>query len=213
MPEISTTPPFATLEDSALISLALAGQTECFTILMDRHLAIVRKRVRSLIANPTDAEDVIQEVQLKVWRHLSSFRSASSFRTWMTRVAINEALQSHRQAQRRPACLDIGSLDVLTSPGESPFQSFARSESAQAVHSALGGLPLKFRQVLILRDLRELSVKETAQCLRSSVPLVKTRHFRARLMLSEAIRRQQSNHQHVQRKKSRMAEWSPGLAA
>ena len=208
-------PPLATLKDDALIRLALAGQAECFAILMDRHLGIVKKRVITLIPNATDADDVIQEVQLKVWRHLSSFRSASSFRTWMTRVAVNEALQLYRRAQCRPQCHDVTNLEFLTSQMESPFHSYARVESRQAVHSALGELPAKFRQVLILRDLHQLSARETAQHLNASISLVKTRLFRARLMLSKALdRRQNADPQEVARRnKSGAPEWSPGVAA
>src|SRR5271169_2908119 len=87
--------PLATFEDSALIKLALEGQTECFTVLTNRHLPAVRRRIASIVPNTTDADDLLQEVLLKVWRHLSTFRSESTFRTWMTRVAINVALQSY----------------------------------------------------------------------------------------------------------------------
>jgi RNA polymerase sigma-70 factor, ECF subfamily len=182
-------PPLATFEDSALIKMALAGQTECFTVLTNRHLPAVRRRIGSIVSNTTDADDLLQEVLLKVWLHLSTFRSESSFRTWMTRVAINEALQSYRRERCRPLCQTPGDLAALASHGESPYQSLARTEATQAVRSAVAGLPANYRQILILRDLEELSVRETAKCLQSSIPSVKTRLFRARLMLLAALRR------------------------
>src|ERR1700693_5341540 len=89
---IAMVPLLATFEDSALIKLALAGQTECFMVLTNRHLPAVRRRIGSIVPNRADVDDLLQEVLLKVWRHLSTFRSQSSFRTWMTRVAINEGL-------------------------------------------------------------------------------------------------------------------------
>jgi len=181
------TPPLATLEDSTLIKLALAGQAECFSVLMDRHSAAVRRRIGSMVRNATDVEDLLQEVLLKVWRHLSTFRSESSFRTWIIRVAVNEVLQSYRREQRWRWSQTFGDLDVLASPYESPHQSLARAEATQAVRNAVGGLPAKYRQVLILRDLEQLSVRETAQWLRSSIPAVKTRLFRARHMLLAAL--------------------------
>ena len=183
------TPTFATFEDSALIKLALAGQAECFAVLMDRHLFAIRRRISSMVQNPADAEDVLQEVSLKVWRRLSTFRSESSFRTWMTRVAINEALQSFRQEQRRPLCQALENLESVASSDESPYQSFSRVETTRAVRRAVAELPAKHRDVLILRDLRELSARETAQSLESTVPAVKTRLFRARLMLLAAVQR------------------------
>src|ERR1700728_3548499 len=98
--KIAMTPPLATFEDSTLIALALAGQNECFAALIDRHLAPIRKRIASVVRNAADVDDVLQETLLKAWRRLSTFRSESSFRTWLTRVAINEALQSYRREQR-----------------------------------------------------------------------------------------------------------------
>ena len=113
----------STFEDSALIQLALVGQTECFTVLMNRHLPTVRKRIRSIVPNASDAEDVLQAVLLNVWRHLSTFRSESSFRTWMTRVATNEAVQSYRRVQASPICRTLHDLDAFASASESPLHS------------------------------------------------------------------------------------------
>jgi RNA polymerase sigma-70 factor (ECF subfamily) len=180
--------PLATFDDSALIKMALAGQTECFTVLTNRHLPAVRRRIGSIVPNTIDTEDLLQEVLLKVWLHLSTFRSESSFRTWMTRVAINEALQSYRRERCRPLCHTAGDLAAIASHGDSPYQSLARTEVTRAIRSAVAGLPAKYRQILILRDLEELSERETAQCLQSSIPSVKTRLFRARLMLLAALR-------------------------
>jgi RNA polymerase sigma-70 factor (ECF subfamily) len=183
------TPPLASLEDSTLIKLALEGHAECFTVLMDRHLVAVRRRIGSMVRNATDADDIIQEVLLKVWRHLSTFRAESSFRTWMTRVAINEAMQSYRRQRSTPHCQAPGDLDAFASPSESPLQSLARVEVARAVRSAVVRLPAKYRQVLILRDFEELGVRETAYWLQSSIATVKTRLFRARHMLLRTLQR------------------------
>jgi len=184
--------PFGTVEDSALIKLVLAGQPEYFTVLMDRHVASIRRCIGSMVRNPTDADDLLQEVLLKVWRHLSTFRSQSSFRTWMTRVAINEALQSYRREQRRPICQVLGDFDRFASPNQSPLQSLTRAETTKIVRKAVVELPEKYRQVLILREFEQLSSKETAQALHSSIPAVKTLLFRARLMLLAALQRSRS---------------------
>lgn len=184
-------PQLATFEDSALIELALAGQTECFAVLTNRHLPAVRRRIGSIIPNSTDLDDVVQEVLLKVWCHLSTFRSQSSFRTWMTSVAINEALQSYRRGRRRPVCQAPSDLDAFASPTESPLQSLARAEATQIIRQAVVELPSKYREVLILREFKELSAREVAQSLRLTIPAVKTRLFRARLMILAAL--QQSN--------------------
>ena len=180
-------PHLATFEDATLIELALAGQPECFSALMDRHLVAVKKRIGTLVRNATDRDDVVQEVMFKVWLHLSTFRSESSFRTWMIRVAINESLQIYRRERCRPSCQPLGDFDKFASPVESPFQSVARVERAQAVRSAVVGLPAKYRQVLILHDLEQRSARETARSLQSTIPAVKTQLHRGRLLLSSAL--------------------------
>jgi len=186
------TPPLASFKDTTLIELALAGHAECFSALMDRHLVVVRSRIASIVKNVTDRDDLLQEVMFKVWLHLSTFRADSSFRTWMTRVAINEALQSHRKERRRPACQPFRDIDAFASPIESPFQSLASTEKAQEVRRAIRGLPEKYRQVLTLHDLEQRSARETAQSLRSTIPAVKTQVHRARLLLSKSLQKPMS---------------------
>jgi RNA polymerase sigma factor (sigma-70 family) len=126
------------LADKLLIELTLAGRQECFSALMDRHMDCVRRRINGLIRNTSDAEDVAQEVRLKVWMNLSSFRFDSSFRTWMVRIAINESLQWRRRAKRRRQW-DAEELDGLTASTESAFQAYARKEAANAIRRAQAG--------------------------------------------------------------------------
>lgn len=175
------------LADNVLIELTLGGRQECFGALMDRHMGCVRRRIHGLIRNSSDAEDVAQEVQLKVWMNLFSFRFDSSFRTWMVRIAINESLQWHRRAKRRLQG-DAEELDGLTASAESAFQAYAREEAANAVRRAIRQLPTKFRQIVLLRDIGELSIKEAARSLNASPQSIKTRLFRARRMLAKALR-------------------------
>ncbi len=177
------------LDDSSLIRLALEGQTECFSALMARHSVAVRRRIESIVRNECDADEVIQEVQLKVWRGLPSFRGESSFRTWMTRVGINEALQLRRREKVRSNWLALEDFPGLTSGIESPQRSLLRVEETQAVRRAVVGLPPMYRQVLTLREFEQLSVRETAIKLQSTIPAVKTRHLRARKLLSIALKR------------------------
>jgi RNA polymerase sigma-70 factor (ECF subfamily) len=187
--EIAMTPHLATLADSTLIKLSLAGQTECFTVLIDRHKSTVRRRIASMVQNQADADDLLQEALLKVWHHLPTFRSESSFRTWMTRVAINEVLQAYRREKCRPICLAASDVDALASHEESPYQAAARLEITRAVRRAVERLPTKYSKVLILRDLEQLSTQQTVRCLRSNIPTVKSRLFRARQRLLAALRR------------------------
>ena len=191
------------LGDQTLIEMTLAGHTGSFDALMDCHLPAIRKMVNSIIPNIAEAEDVVQEVQLRIWTHLSTLRSHSTFRTWATRIAINQALQSHRRAKAGRECASMN-LDCLAACTESPFRSYARREMARTVRRAVRRLPAKFRQIVILRDLNELSVKETADHVNSKARTVTTRLFRARAMLSKTLEKQ---------RKQLVPDWRSEIAA
>jgi RNA polymerase sigma-70 factor (ECF subfamily) len=182
-------PPLAAVEDSALIKLALAGQTESFAVLTNRYLPAVRRHIGSMVRNATDADDILQDVLLKVWCHLSTFRSESTFRTWMTTVAINEAFQYFRRRHTRATFQGSLDFDIFVSRNESPLQSLTRTETIQVVRRAVVQLPPKYRQALILRHLEQRSLSETAQLLQLSVGALKSRLFRARRMLSATLPR------------------------
>ena len=177
------TPSLTMVEDGSLIQLALAGEAECFSALMDRHLAAIKRCIGSMVPNQADSEDLVQEVILKVWRRLSTFRAESSFRTWVTRVAINEVLQFGQRQQRLPIYRTGSDLTTIASTADSPQRRLARSEEIQAVRRAIVEVPMKYRRVMVLRDLEEMSVQETAERLQSTVTAVRTRQFRARRML------------------------------
>jgi RNA polymerase sigma-70 factor (ECF subfamily) len=178
---------FTTLQDNALIERTLAGQSECFSVLMDRHVTAVRKRVKTMLRNTSDEDDLVQETFLKAWRRLSSLRSDANFRAWVTRVATNEVLQQHRRDRRSLANPLATTLDTCVSHSESPHEALARVEARQTIRSAVAGLPEKYRQVLLLCDLDEFTTREAAQRLQSGMPVIKSRLFRARRMLSTAI--------------------------
>jgi RNA polymerase sigma-70 factor (ECF subfamily) len=179
----------ATFEDSTLIEKALVGQTECFAVLMDRHIAAVRGCISSLVRNASDVDDLVQNTFLKAWLHLSAFRFEANFRTWITRVAINEALTLYRRNGSRPSCQAQENLETFPSRCESPDKTLARSEARRTVRTAVARLPRKYREILTLCDLEELGTQETARHLQANIPMVKSRLFRARQMLAAALNR------------------------
>jgi RNA polymerase sigma-70 factor (ECF subfamily) len=181
--------PIASFEDRTLIEMALAGQSECFSALMDRHVTAVRRCITSIVRNTSDVDDLVQDTFLKAWARLCTFRFEASFRTWITRVAVNESLASYRRQRSRPSCSTPENLEAFPSHCESPEEALARSEIRLTVHAAIARLPGKYRDVLTLCDLEQLGAEETAGRLKSSIPLVKTRLFRARRMLSAALHR------------------------
>jgi RNA polymerase sigma-70 factor, ECF subfamily len=174
-------------EDRTLIEMALSGRSECFSALMDRHVTAVRRCITSIVRNTSDVDDLVQDTFLKAWAHLYTFRFEASFRTWITRVAVNESLALYRRQRSRPFCSTSENLEAFRSHYESPAEALARSEIHSRVRAAIARLPNKYREILTLCDLEQLSVQETAGRLKSSISLVKTRLFRVRRMLSTAL--------------------------
>ena len=181
------TDPIARFDDRTLIKLAVAGQAECFSVLMNRHGTAVKRYIEKIVKNRSDVEDIVQDTFLKAWLSLSTFRFESNFRTWVTRVAINEVLALYRRQRCRPFCPEPANFDTFRSSCGSPDEALARSEARRTVRSAIAELPEKYREILILCELEQLSMDEAARQLKSSISLVKTRLFRARHMLSAAV--------------------------
>lgn len=115
-------------EHTALIEPTLAGHTDCFAVLMNRHAASVKRYIGPFLRNSDENDDVIQEVMLKTWRHLSSFRGECSFRSWMIRVATNESLMFYRKRRTRPP-LCHNEIDIPAPEQDSPHRAAVRRET------------------------------------------------------------------------------------
>jgi RNA polymerase sigma-70 factor, ECF subfamily len=173
--------------DEILIEMAIAGRSDCFSVLVDRHLAAVRRHLRTMVPNEPDQEDVLQEVLLKVWRHLADFRLECNLRTWMIKIAINEVRQWHRRRGARQLFQRLEDSGPIASMQDSPEKRLLRNEAAHAVQSGLAALPAKYRDVLVLRYLQENTGEDTAKFLGMTVPAMKTQTFRARRLLSTKL--------------------------
>jgi RNA polymerase sigma factor (sigma-70 family) len=191
MPETVAVSSPAMLDDNVLIQRAITGQSECFKVLLDRHLSAVRRCIGAMVQSAQDKEDLLQNVLLKAWRHLATFRSEANFGTWISRIAVNEVLQLYRRQRHRAECQAAQDLDVFASATDSPYRALARVETNQTIWSAIARLPEMYRRILILHDLEELSDRDTARIVQLSVPAVKTRRFRARVMLRRVIQQSQ----------------------
>src|SRR3954447_23714582 len=105
--------PIASFEDRTLIEMALAGQSECFSALMDRHVAAVRRCITSIVRNASDVDDLVQDTFLKAWARLCTFRFEASLRTWVAAVAVNEFLTLIRGPGKRPFCSTSENLEAF----------------------------------------------------------------------------------------------------
>jgi RNA polymerase sigma-70 factor, ECF subfamily len=149
----------------------------------------------SLLRNQTEAEDAAQETAIKVYRNLHLFRGESQFRTWVLSIARNEGLARLRKVEtRREDSLDALTDDsgdftpaILTSWREVPAEELERQEVRTLIRQAIDGLPEIYRNVMLLRDIEEMDVRETAAALAISESAVKVRLHRARALLQRAL--------------------------
>jgi RNA polymerase sigma-70 factor (ECF subfamily) len=139
-----------------------------------------------MLGSTADAEDVTQEVLLQVVRKLDTFRGESALTTWLHRVTVNAALQLRRRLARRPERhLDV-SLDCIAA-SDAPDDQALRGESLEHLERAIARLPPMYRDVFVLAAVEELPNAEIGQLLGLSLPAVKSRLHRARLMVRDAL--------------------------
>jgi RNA polymerase sigma-70 factor (ECF subfamily) len=146
---------------------------------------------RRMLGNDADAEDVTQDVLLQVVRKLHTFRAESELSTWLYRVTVNAALASRRRQARRPEChLEI-SLDYVEDAKKEgspePDSQTLTLELRQHLEAAIAQLPVMYRDVFVLADVEELPNAEIGDLLDLSLPAVKSRLHRARLMVRDAL--------------------------
>lgn len=180
------------MEEQELIMQAQSGDQAAFAQLVERYQKTVYHQALRLLSNPEDAADITQEVFLKVWRTLPSFRGESSFSTWLYRLTDNAAIDLLRREKKRR---DTPSLDdedtdwqsVLSDTSASPHELAARNELQAAVRDGLSKLSDDHRRVLILREINGLSYEEIGAILDLSAGTVKSRISRARLALAKIL--------------------------
>lgn len=184
-------------EDARILRGLRAGVESAYEELMDRYEHPVYSMVYRLLGNQTDACDVVQEVFLKVFRGVNSFREQSSLRTWVYRIAVNEA-HNHRRwfarhcrrevplEKERPEQEHV--VEVAQDPGPSPYDQALDSETRVLIERALTRINPLFRTAVVLRDIQNMSYEEIAEILQISLGTVKSRIVRGR----EALRRELS---------------------
>ena len=178
-----------------MIASILRGDLEQYHDLIRPYEHSVYRMALSFMKNESDAEDVAQEAFLNAFRNLAAFRGQAKFSTWLISITLNEA----RGRLRRQSLVRMESLDetpdqsghvspaLLRDWREVPSEALERKEIRAMLQEAIGGLAPIYREVVLLRDVEELSVEETATELAISVASVKTRLHRARIMLQKAL--------------------------
>jgi len=174
----------------------LAGEKQLFHDLIRPCERSIYFLLFSLLKNETEAEDVAQETVIKVYQNLGKFRGDAKFRTWVLSIARNEALgRLRRIGSRREDSLDAEADEqagdytpaILTSWREVPVEALEQKELGQILRAAIEGLPEIYRNVVLLRDIEELDIRETAASLGISEAAVKVRLHRARALLQRSL--------------------------
>jgi RNA polymerase sigma-70 factor, ECF subfamily len=193
MKEYSEPPNPGSEDDLALIELVLAGNRRAFEPLVRRHERRVFRVALAVLGNVEDAEDTMQDTFVKAFRHLDQFRRESRFTTWLTRIAVNTAIQK-RQARKGSVSLDESpGTESQLPPGRfepwtaDPEKLYGKQEVRRLVEAAIQILPPIYREALVLRDVEEMSAVEAAEALRITVPALKSRLLRARLLLRQSL--------------------------
>ncbi len=181
--------------DVALVRRARAGDEAAFTELVERHQGRVYQHASRLMGNAQDAEEVLQDTFVQVFRNLDRFEERSRFSTWVYRIATNEALMRLRRVSRQREValedLPVAAVDraseELRAFARSPLDHVMDREIREALQRALEELPEEYRVVFVLRDVDELTNAEAAEILGLTVAAVKSRLHRARLFLRDRI--------------------------
>ena len=178
--------------DAEWVARAQSGSLEAFEELVRRHSQLIYRTLAAILGNPADAQDAMQDTLLSAFKHIGGFQGRSKFSTWLVSIARNSALQRLRRGKNMES-LDEGGYDEETdfrprqvrAWQDNPEQFYSKSEIRQLVERGILALPANYRAVVMLRDIQQLSTDEVAQQLGLSVPTVKTRLLRGRLMLRE----------------------------
>ena len=174
--------------DQEVVDRVKAGETALYEIIMRRYNQRLYRVARAILHDDAEAEDVMQDAYVRAYQHLDQFAGRALFSTWLTRIAVHEALARLRSRKRNPQ-LDEPGRDGeirmnanMVDASPDPEQNASRAELSQLLEQAVLDLPEEYRAVVMLRDIEELSTAETASALDLTEPNVKIRLHRGRAM-------------------------------
>jgi len=191
--------PASAVDDAELVGRIARHDQAAFEVLMRRHNGKLFRVARAILKDDAEAEEALQDGYLDAYRHIGDFRGGARLSTWLTRIVINQALMRLRKQRRERIVVPIGDgratepdqaeADVTDERSESPPGATLRAEIRRALEHRIDELPTAFRTVFVMREVEDMTVDETAECLSIPAATVRTRLFRARAMLREALAR------------------------
>lgn len=200
MPETS----IQDLSDAELAGRIAGGDMLALERLMRRYNQRLYRTARSILKDDAEAEDAVQEAYVLAYRAIDRFRGDARLSTWLTRIAVNVAIRRARQLNRAAEVIELRAdptgiaetdveateADMNRSAPEHPEGAALRAETRRLIEDKINGLPEAFRTVFVLRAIEELTVDETAACLGIPEATVRTRYFRAKGLIREALARE-----------------------
>jgi len=188
-----------TMADLDLAQATARGDQVAFETLMRRYNGKLFRIARAILKDDTEAEDALQEAYLLAYRNIGDYRADAQLGTWLTRITINQALMRLRKQKRERVVIPFATgqtadgvsdrSEVADERAESPSAAAHRAEIRRILERRIDELPDAFRAVFVMREVEDMTVQETAECLSLPPATVRTRLFRARAMLREALQR------------------------
>ncbi len=179
--------------DSALVALAQSGDHDAVVGIMRRHNRRLFRTAHAILRNEADAEDAVQDAYIRAFGALDNLGEPEHLATWLTRIVVNESLRRQSRRHRQEELPEDAAPDTAAPAWNNPDALTARAEIRRMIEAAVNRLPDKLRTVFMLRAVEEFSVEETASLLGIPPDTVKTRLFRARDALKQALTRQLSS--------------------
>jgi RNA polymerase sigma-70 factor (ECF subfamily) len=191
--------PASAVDDAELVGRIARHDQAAFEVLMRRHNGKLFRVARAILKDDAEAEDALQDAYLDAYRHINDFQGGARLSTWLTRIVINQALMRLRKHRRDRIVVPFGDgraiepdqaeTDMADERSESPPAATLRAEIRRALERRIDELPVAFRTVFVMREVEDMTVDETAECLSIPAATVRTRLFRARALLREALAR------------------------
>ena len=180
------------LSDEEVVRRVRAGETGLFEVIMRRYNQRLYRVARAIVRDDAEAEDVTQQAYVNAYRHLDQFASRAMFSTWLTKIAVHEALARARQRGRfdQQEAVDDwegDAMGALKSQGPDPERQAFAGELRGLLESAIEALPEHYRAVFVMREIEGMSTAESAECLDITEETAKTRLHRARGLLRDAL--------------------------
>jgi RNA polymerase sigma-70 factor (ECF subfamily) len=179
------------MPDEDVVARIAAGEVALFELIMRRYNQRLYRIARSIVRDDDEAQDTVQQAYLSAYAHLRQFAGESQFSTWLTRIAINEALGRLKQ-RARGAKLHASEEDGIMQTSEpqsssNPEEEASRREMSRMLEQVIDELPAIYRMVFVMRELEQMSTLDTATALDATEEAVKVRLHRAKGMLREAM--------------------------